>query len=155
MRLRDEIVDELGSQSASEEHLVEMASKERIILFHSTRNAVPVAANPANRSQLLGIVLETGRDMATVPGRLCFVTQMLDPARPWATCDDIEVQVTAATAILYMWTNMYGTYLKRVGPQGSIGLADRAAFFLECATNYNEEVFEEVVLCEEHRLLLR
>ena len=154
MRLCRGIVDELDSQSVSEEHLVGMASKERIILLHSTRNAAPVAANTENRSQLLGIVLEAGRDMALVPGRLCTVTQMLDLARPWATCDDIEVQVIAAAAVLHVWTKMYGTYLERVGLQGSTGLADRAAFFLERATNDNEEVLEEDVLCEEHRLLL-
>ena len=128
MRLRDEIVDELDSQSVSEEHLVGMASKERIILFHSTRNAVPVAANPANRSKLLGIVLEAGRDMVVVPGRLCTVTQMLDPARPWSTCDDIEVQVIAATAILYTWTKMYCTYLERVGPQVRLALRTEPRF---------------------------
>ena len=84
MRLCDEIVDELDSQSVSEEHLVGMASKERIILLHSTRNAVLVAANPANRSQLLGIVLETGRDMAVVPGACALSHRCLtspDPGR--------------------------------------------------------------------------
>ena len=128
MRLCDEIVDELDSQSVSEEHLVGMASKERIILLHSTRNAVLVAANPANRSQLLGIVLETGRDMALVPGHLCTVTQMLDWARPWSTCDDFEVQVTAAAAVLYTWTKMYGTYLERVGPQVRLALRTEPRF---------------------------
>ena len=128
MRLCDEIVDEHDSQSASEEHLVGMASKERMIPLHSTRNAVPVAANPANRSQLLGIVLETGRDMALVPGRLCAVTQMLDWARPWSTCDDFEVQVTAASAVLYTWTKMYCTYLERVGPQVRLALRTEPRF---------------------------
>ena len=87
MRLCDEIVDELDGPVC--------------VLLHSTRNAVLAAANPANRSQLLGSVLETGRDMAMVPGRLCTVTKMLDLARLWATCDDFGVQVTAASAVLY------------------------------------------------------
>ena len=52
MRWCEEIVDELDSQSMSEEHLVEVASKERTMLLHSTRNAILIATSPANRSQV-------------------------------------------------------------------------------------------------------
>ena len=63
--------------------------------------------------------------------------------------------MTAATATQYMWTNMHCTCLERVDPRVPLAaLSNRAALFLERATNDTEEVFEVIVLREEHRFLM-
>ena len=113
MLLCDDIVDELHSQSV-------ISCTQRATQYSSP--------TPRIDRNCWALCWRQAGTWLWFQGACAFATQMLDLARPWSTCDDFEVQVIAAAAMLYMWTKLHGTYLERVGPQVRLALRTEPCF---------------------------
>jgi len=150
----NEIAEELERQCVSDEDLAEMASEERSFLERFSSAAAPTSSTLVYRPQVLGFVLEVVRELAMPPSHFLFVAQVLDVTGLWVTCDDLRMQVVAATAALYMCVKLRDNPLERIGIDGVLpALLDGAMLFLERATNDDEPVLDEAVFLEEFRLL--